>query len=317
MNEVDDKNLATSLDRAELDRLCLDTVREYSCDTVYFKDKDSRFLWNSKQHAAQVGVTCPDDMIGKTDFDFFPQEFAQAARDVEIEIMRTELPKLNIPEELSRDNGDKTYYLASKYPFYNEKNEIIGTWGISRNITDQKRLEKELEKSNQKLQRLARVDDLTGLYNRRYFYETLERTVSIYDARPDDKETFALIAIDIDDMKYINDQYGHTHGDDVLCMVSSSMLCSTKKTDTCYRVGGDEFMVMVPDCELKDAIGLAKKIATAVADTAVPMCDKFERITVSLGLAMYKKGTDISDLISSADRKLYKSKRNGKNQVSF
>ncbi|HPG64835.1 MAG TPA: GGDEF domain-containing protein [Saccharofermentans sp.] len=316
MEEVRNDEFVYPVERSELDRLCLEMVREYSCDSVYFKDRNSHFLWNSKQHAAQVGVESAEDMLGKCDFDFFPETFAQAARNIEIEIMRTGMPRLNIAEELERPSG-KAYFLASKYPFFNEKNEIIGTWGISHNITDQKSLEKELEKSNQKLQRLARVDDLTGLYNRRYFYETLDRMISIYEARKDDNLTFAILAIDIDGMKYINDQYGHPNGDDVLRMVASSLICNTKKADSSFRVGGDEFMILVPDCDKKSAIILANKLACAIADTRVPMGDKFEKITISLGLSVYEKGMDVSELISSADRKLYKSKRNGKNQVSF
>lgn len=303
--------------KAEFDSLVLETIRQYSSDTVYFKDLDSKFLWNSKEHANQVGVASTDDLIGKSDFDFFPEPFAAAARKVEEEIIRTGKPILNVEEELKREGKETQYYLASKYPLYNKNNEIIGTWGISRNITEKTKIEKELEKSYQKVQRLARVDDLCGLYNRRYFYETLERTINIYDNRTDNS-TFALIAIDVDDMKFINDQYGQPKGDDVLRHIADSMLLVVRKTDTCFRIGGDEFMVMLPDCDKMQALGIAKKIAETVQATSVEVGDnKSEKVTISLGIASYEKGADISELISMADRKLYKSKRNGKNQVSF
>jgi len=308
----------TPEERLELDSLVLEMIRQFSSDTVYFKDLDSRFLWNSKAHADQLGASSTEEVLGKTDFDFFPEEFAREARKVELEIIKTGKPILNVGEELKRDDDDEVqYFLASKYPLYNKDNEIIGTWGMSKNITEQKKISKELEKSYQKVQRLARVDDLCGLYNRRYFYETLERTINIYESRADDS-TFALIEIDIDDMKFINDQYGQPHGDDVLRHVASSMLVAARKTDTCFRIGGDEFMVMLPDCDKMQALGIAKKIAEAVQETAVPVGDgKSEKVTISLGIASYEKGNDISELISLADRKLYKSKRNGKNQVSF
>ncbi len=311
---ADYENIFSDIPR--IDKLCLDTIREFSDDTVYFKDRESNFVWNSKRHATQVGAASPEEMRGKSDLDYFPEKFAQEARKTEIDIMQTGKPHINIPEELDDPDGTTHYFLASKYPFYNEDKEIIGTWGMTRDITEQKHMEKELERSNLKLQRLARVDDLSGLYNRRYFYETLERTIAIYSGRAGSNNTFALIAIDVDNLKYINDKYGHPHGDDVLRMIASSLVCNTTKADTCFRVGGDEFMVMLPDSNLDKAIQVAQRLVDAVASTTVPMGDTFEKMTISLGVAIYENGTDISEIISLADRKLYKSKRNGKNQVS-
>ena len=302
-------------EKIEFNKLCLDTIREYSSDTVYFKDKNSKFLWTSRAHAKQVGAENPLDMIGKDDFDYFPREFAEKARADEVQIMTTGEPILNIPEELYHDEDNVEYLLASKYPLYRD-GEIIGIWGITRNITEQKRLEKELERSYQKVQRLTRVDDLSGLYNRRYFYESLERTISIYDRREGD-DTFTLVAIDVDNMTELNDRYGQLQGDNVLRHVASAMMIGCRKSDTCFRTGGDEFMIMLPDCDTAHAIGIAKKIADNVSSEAVPMGDNFVKVTVSVGIAAYQKGMDISELISLADRKLYKSKRNGKNQVSF
>ena len=303
--------------RSDLDRLVLETIRQHSSDTVYFKDTESRFLWNSMDHAKQCGAPDPEEMVGKTDFDYFPGEFAQKAREIEVEIMRTGTPILNIPEELIREGLPTEYYLASKYPWYDGDGKLLGTWGISKNITAQKLMELELEKSYRKVQRLARVDDLTGLYNRRYFYEMLDRTIGLYDRRSEDS-TFAIIAIDVDDMKYINDQHGQPCGDEVLRHVASSMLFSVRKTDICFRIGGDEFMVILPDCDKLHALSVAKKIGDRVAGTPVGISeDRTESVTVSLGVAAYEKGVDISELISLADRKLYKSTRNGKNQVSF
>ncbi len=316
MINLDPKNMSPE-EKSELDSLVLETIRRFSSDTVYFKDTESRFLWNSYEHCAQVGVKDPEELYGKTDFDFFPEEFAQAARDVEVEIMKSGTPILNIEETLERDNDETQYYLASKYPLYNKEHEIIGTWGISKNITERRKIQKELERSYRKMQTLARVDDLSGLYNRRYFYELLEKTINIYEER-NDETTFTLIAIDVDDMKFINDQYGQPHGDDIIRHVAACMTINARNTDTCFRVGGDEFMILLQDCDKIHALGIAKKIAESVNAQAVPVGDgKSEKVTVSIGIAAYEKGTDISDLISMADRKLYKSKRNGKNQVSF
>ena len=293
-------NDALHMKPEEIDKLVVNTIKNFCADTIYFKDRDSRFVWNSQEHADQVGAKSPKEMFGKSDFDYFPKEFAENAKACEMKIMESGEPMLNIEEEWERGEEESMYFLASKYPFYNENHEVIGTWGISKDVTDLKRLEKALEKSYKKVQRLARVDDLTGLYNRRYFYENLERTCSIYDARHDDS-VFSIIAVDVDNMKYINDQYDQQRGDDVLRHVASSMLNSIRRTDIAFRTGGDEFVVLLADCDKTDAVNVAKKIAENVSSL----------------VATYEQGTDMSELISAADRKVYKSKRNGKNQISY
>lgn len=300
----------------EIERLVLNTLRDFSTDTIYFKDKDSKFIWNTQGHASQVGST-PQGMLGKSDYDFFPEDFADSTREAELEIMRTGVPVINKIEELVDDSDESTFFMASKYPLYNADHEIIGTWGISKEVTEQKKMELELSRSYQKMQTLARVDDLSGLYNRRYFYEAIEREISLCEERSD-SGAFSLVAIDIDDMKYINDQYGQPQGDDVIRFIASSMISSVRKHDTCFRIGGDEFMVLLPDCDKMKALGIAKKIAEQVSSEAIRMANgKCEKVTISLGLSTYEKGMDITEVISLADRKLYKAKREGKNQVSF
>ena len=306
-----------NLDPETIDMLVLDTIKYHCADTIYFKDRDSKFIWTSQQHADQLGAKSPQEMLGKSDFDYFPEEFAAKARETEEQIMANGEPMLNIEEEWERADGEYRYLIASKYPFYDQNNEIIGTWGITKDVTDIKRLEKELERSYKKVQRLARVDDVTGLYNRRYFYENLERVCDIYDRRQDDKP-FSLIAIDVDNMKYINDQYGQQPGDDVLRHIATSMLTAIRKSDICFRTGGDEFVVLLPDADKTEAVNIAKKISENVTSQAVPVGEsKFEKITISAGISTYARGMDISEIISAADRKLYKSKRNGKNQLSY
>lgn len=304
------------MSQEQIDELVLDTIKFHCADTIYFKDRESRFLWNSQQHADQFGVKSPQDMVGKTDYDYFPKEFADKALEVEKQIIESGEPMLNVEEEWEKDDEIR-YLLASKYPFRNKEGEIIGTWGITRDITELRHLEKELERSYKKAQRLARVDDVTGLYNRRYFYENLERVCSLYDRR-EDGVMFSLIAIDVDNMKFINDQYGQQKGDDVLRHIASSMLNAIRKSDICFRTGGDEFAVLLPDCDKNAAVGVAKAITRNVSEQAISLGEsKFEKITISAGVATYVRGTDISEIISAADRKLYKAKRNGKDQLAY
>ncbi len=299
------------------DRFVIETIRKSSSDTIYFKDKDSKFIWNNYDHAKQLGAATPDELVGKTDMDYFPAEFAEKARQVELEIMRTGKPVLNIEEELYLDDDNVKYYSASKYPLYDKDNNIVGTWGISRDITETKKLELELERSYHKMELLARVDDLSGLYNRRYFYETLEKYASLYEKRTDGS-TFALLVIDVDDITNINDQYGQQNGDIVLKSVAERCVANVRTEDTCFRTGGDEFAIVLLDTEKITAVGLAKKLVELMATEPVVLDGRRERVTISAGLAMFDPADpDLSDLLSKAERKLNKSKREGKNKVSF
>lgn len=310
------KKAKLQMSQEEIDSLVVNTIRYFCADTIYFKDLESRFVWTSQQHADQLGAKTPEEMLGKTDYDYFPKEFADKARETEMQIIESGEPMLNIEEEWERNDEELRYLIASKYPFYDKDHKIIGTWGITKDVTDIKKLEKELERSYEKVQRLVRVDDMTGLYNRRYFYEMLERLCNLYSRR--ENAIFSLVAIDVDNLKYINDQYGSTHGDDVIKHVATSMLNGVRMSDSCFRTGGDEFVIILPDCDKTDAVAVAKTISAKVSEQPIPVAEgKFEKITISVGVSTYEDGTDMSELISSADRKLYKSKRNGKDQVSY
>lgn len=303
--------------REKIDKIVIDTVRKYSTDTVYFKDRESRFIWNSLGHIQQLGAKTPEEVFGKTDFDYFPKDFAQSARETELTIMQTGTPIINMIEELILDDENIRYYMCSKYPLYDEAGNIIGTWGSSKDVTDQKKLEKELQLSYSKMELLTRVDDLSGLYNRRYLYEELEKYASMYVDR-DDNSTFSIIVLDLDDMKFFNDQNGQQNGDLLLRYVADILLTNTKKADTCFRTGGDEFAVVLPDTDKHAAVAVAKKIVQQISGEPFLIENKKVSISGSAGVAAFNKtDPDITDILSRAERKLNKSKREGKNQVSF
>ena len=305
-----------SISNSDIEKILLKTIGKYSQDTVYFKDKDSHFIWVTESHAKQVGAKSAADMVGKSDFDFFPKDFAQSAKDTEMTIMASGEAIVNMTEELVLDDDTVRYFMASKYPLYDDNGEIIGTWGISRDITDHLKLENDLQQSLIKLQRLARVDDLSGLYNRRYFYEKLDKMTSYYSDRHEEG-FFSLILIDVDDMNSINERYGQQNGDMFLRTIASIMLANCRKPDTYFRIGGDEFAIVLPGCDKIHALGIAKRIVDAVAGTPVRLEGDIGKITISAGVVVYDKDSDLEEFLSNAERKLNKSKRNGKNQASM
>jgi len=300
--------------------MILNIIRNYSNDTIYFKDTQSRFVWTSRAHAAQFGINDPTELVGKSDFDYFPKEFATRARKEELEIMDSKTPLISNIERLEKPDGSVVWYSASKYPIFDDEGEVIGTWGISRNITALKTVEEELSRSNEKLKRISQIDDLTGLFNRRYFYEMVEKTSYQYDRRkktgnPDDpKNTFSLISLDIDFFKSINDRFGHNKGDDVLRLIASILTSQCRKSDMIFRIGGDEFMMILPDTPLKGAKTQAERVRSALASSPLFLDDSSEpiRLTVSMGIACYADCNDAAELIRVADDRLFTSKNLGR-----
>ena len=120
-------------------------------DLIYFKDLDSRFIRVSSSMVERLGADSMDEVIGKSDFDFWEAESAKVFYDTEQEIIRTRQPALGKTEHGVRPNGDVTWSLTSKMPLFNKNNEVIGTFGINKDITLQKEFQQELERTHQEL----------------------------------------------------------------------------------------------------------------------------------------------------------------------
>jgi diguanylate cyclase (GGDEF)-like protein len=156
---------------------------------------------------------------------------------------------------------------------------------------------------------LADVDALTGVHNRRYFEETLERECARahrYERR------IALLVLDIDDFKKTNDRLGHLGGDAVLAAVAECLLAATRQTDVACRIGGDEFAVILPEAGGRDAEQLYRRIRLALgSNTSGPA----ERIHLSAGIAELRREEDAVALFQRADDALYQTKEAGKGQL--
>ena len=167
----------------------------------------------------------------------------------------------------------------------------------------------------QRTRELSTRDDLTGLFNRRHFFEQLEKEVQ--RARRY-RRAFALLLLDLDGFKGYNDTYGHLQGDEALREVARLLLASTRRADTVARFGGEEFIILLPEITAPGALVVAEKIRAAVA--AYPFAGRAPqpggRLTATLGLASYP--TDAEDgleLLDRADRALYLGKQQGGNRV--
>lgn len=150
---------------------------------------------------------------------------------------------------------------------------------------------------------LARVDALTGLGNRRAFDEALQREgdrASRYNT------PLSLILADLDNFKTINDRHGHPAGDEILRAVSAALASSTRSPDECFRWGGDEFAVVLPQTPYDEARRVAARIRAAIPSAA--RTPDSTAVGISLGLAELAEDQDVEDLLVSADRNLLSDK---------
>jgi diguanylate cyclase (GGDEF)-like protein len=175
------------------------------------------------------------------------------------------------------------------------------------------RLLSELEEKNRELQELAYYDPLTGLPNRRFFFE---HASLIFEEVKRYEKPLSLLVIDIDHFKKINDTYGHDVGDLVLKTFADVLRGTVRKSDICARFGGEEFVVLLPNTDLKGARVLAERIRATVAKNPVEHGSIVIVFTVSIGISQYRKGMqNIDELIKEADIALYRAKEGGRNRV--
>lgn len=167
----------------------------------------------------------------------------------------------------------------------------------------------ELEKANKKLEQLATIDSLTGLYNRLKIDEIVryEREKQKRFGNP-----FCIALIDLDDFKEINDTHGHIEGDRVLQEIAKRLKESTRKTDAVGRWGGEEFLIVLAQTEFDGAMWLAENINSIFKTNPI---ERIGVVSASIGVAQYRPGEGLNSFFARADNYLYKAKKSGKAQV--
>jgi diguanylate cyclase (GGDEF)-like protein/PAS domain S-box-containing protein len=304
--ELGSEETAAQISQLQNENFLLETLMNNVTDAIYFKDRESRFTRINSYAAERFGVASPALAVGRTDFDFFTDEHAaQAFRD-EQEIIRTGKPLVNIEEkETLPGGGDDRWVLTTKLPLRDRQGNIVGTFGISRDITERKRAEEQL-------QRQAFYDPLTNLPNRALFLDRLKH-LFLRGRRALGSPLFALLYLDLDRFKSINDSLGHAAGDELLIGAGRRLERCLRPGDTLARLGGDEFTVVLDEIGNEaDATGVAERIH---AELAAPIeVNGFEVFTtVSVGIALSSAGYDCpEDMLRDADTAMYRAKAAGR-----
>ena len=172
----------------------------------------------------------------------------------------------------------------------------------------------QLRKNHDKLEKLATVDSLTGLYNRKHLMDTLSLHVQRYDRH---QTPFSILMADLDYFKKVNDCYGHLGGDAVLVRVGKIFEETLRSIDTAGRYGGEEFLIVLDNAMEEEAKQTAERIRKAVEDSTIIMDGKTIKVTISIGIATISDtiSTDNGQLIGMADKALYEAKQKGRNCV--
>lgn len=166
---------------------------------------------------------------------------------------------------------------------------------------------KEKEKLEEEVRRLSITDDLTGLFNHRHFFKTLE--IELVRSKRQNT-SLSLLMFDVDNFKKYNDLYGHLEGDKVLRRIGEVVRHSIRaNVDSGYRYGGDEFAVLLIGATIEQGLAIAERIRTSIEQAG------FQKITVSIGLTEYRDQFDLEGFVKSADDALYVAKHSGGNRV--
>lgn len=270
---------------------------------VFFKDSDGIYLGCNQAFTEFVGKTF-DEIIGKGVFELWDKELAQKYYDADNALMK-EGGKQSYEAHVTYADGSIHDVMFHKANFFAKSENLQGLVGVMLDITARKQSEEELIK-------LASTDPLTGLYNRHYLYDVLESSCKRSKRHGNG---IAVLFLDLDGFKAVNDSHGHTIGDGFLTRVAELLLICVRESDTVARFGGDEFVIVLQDIERP--VQYEKPAQKIIDCIQQPMVIDGKEITsgVSIGIATYPiNGTNTQDLLRNADRALYKAKAKGKGQ---
>jgi diguanylate cyclase (GGDEF)-like protein len=167
-------------------------------------------------------------------------------------------------------------------------------------------LSADITEARERIENLAQTDSLTGLFNLRMFNEVWQR---VHADSERDRGMYALLLIDMDKLKDINDSFGHEAGNSAITLVSQCLQRSIRATDTAARFGGDEFAVLLPGASPEVAEAVIKRVRNNVYKTTLDLRSRMIRCSVSIGVVNYPgDGRDMRELLSIADRRMYRDK---------
>ena len=288
----------------ERQRQMLDAIVNNVDAYCYIKTRDRRFLYANQQAAALFGQT-PDAVVGKRDIDLMPVEVADHFWEMDRQVFETGQRQCG-EEDFVQPGGNVRHYWTVKVPLCvpGQPEALIG---FSTDISALHTLKEELY-------RQAHIDALTGVANRRHFFAEAE---SAYTRAQRYQQPLAVIMLDIDHFKRINDSFGHRIGDSVIQAVASHCQQSIRAADLLGRIGGEEFAILLPMTDQAEVQALAERLCGSLRQLPLPDGQGGQvLLTASMGAAVLESADHCFDkLLERADQAMYRAKQAGRNQV--
>jgi len=311
----------------------LDLLTQHLPDMLWVKDVEGKYLYvNQAICDGLLMAKNTQEPIGKDDVFFALREreahkdrpdwhtFGELCFNSDQEVIDSKKPMKF--EEYGNVKGEMLYLEVYKAPFFDADGKVIGTVGTGRDITELKKIQidlqnslKILEKQREELEFQANHDSLTALPNRILFMDRLEHSIELAK-RGNTK--MAILFIDLDNFKEINDSLGHNIGDKILLEVSKRMRENLRSSDTLSRLGGDEFAIILNN--LVDVKDITKIMEHGMDAFKLPFNieNNTLHISMSIGVSIYPYDGETSHtLLKNADAAMYKAKQSGRNRYSF
>ncbi len=312
--KVEQLSLATEHDLAE-NKAILRSVIDTVPVRIFWKDKDSVYLGCNTLFAMDAGMESPSDIIGKKDFELAWKNEAQHYVEDDRHVITSGEDKIAYEEQQTQTDGSIRWVNTSKVPLKDSNGDTIGVLGTYFDITSQKTAMIEMQKAKDELGYQAEHDNLTDLPNRILFIDRLNQAIKKSD-RTDSKA--AVIFIDLDRFKEINDSLGHDMGDKVVKLLAHRLQNELRKVDTIARFGGDEFIILIESViDMSHLRNILNKLMKAMEEPFL-IDEHSLHLTLSAGISVYPDdGDDAEVLIRNADTAMYKAKDEGRNTYNF
>ncbi|MBF0477956.1 MAG: EAL domain-containing protein [Candidatus Omnitrophica bacterium] len=278
-------------------------------DGVIIMDENSLIIEANPAYLKMLGYEL-NDIRGKSVEDLTPAKWHQWERE---EVFKDQLLDRGFSEayqkEYIRKDGAIIPVELRAYAIRNEDNETIGFWAIVRDLTDQKR-------SDEKMKKLFFYDRLTGLPNRMLAIDRVSQVIA--RLKRDVGKMVAVLVIDLDQFKLVNDTLGHFCGDQLLIEASQRLQSIVRESDTVARLGGDEFLLVLPEIDDEEhAVIVAQKILDAFAQP-FELEKREVFVSASIGIAAYPNdGINSTELLKNADAAMFKAKEDSRNTFKF
>jgi diguanylate cyclase (GGDEF)-like protein/PAS domain S-box-containing protein len=266
-------------------------------------DRDGRCVFLNAFTANFYGVD-PTQASGKTAAEIFGSNFGPQSAGLDRVVFKNGKGLPSYEEEIIDRAGHRHVFLTTKSPLRDRAGKVVNVLTTSLNITERKQAEEHLH-------HLAHHDPLTGLPNRTYFHDSVRRQIA--RTRRGDKQ-FALLLLDLDRFKGVNDVLGHHQGDQLLKAVAQRLSDVVRETDTVARLGGDEFAILQTEIgRTEDAVTLAEKVIKAL-EQPFELEGQEINTTASVGITVHPTdGVDVDVLLKNADLAMYQAKAEGRN----